>query len=254
MARIEEVPEFLRSEIGHYTGMEKVEQSDILLPRLGLCQALSPQKRKSNSAYIESLQEGQLFNTVTQEIYGEELDIIPLFFFKNRIKFFPLDEGGGIDCQSKNAIDGGRINRLCSACQYSVWGNGVRDGDGANKPPLCTIYHNFMSFIPADMTPIAISYKASGLKLSKQLLAQQRLARLPMFAKYYHISVVTMKDGDNEWFEKKITPSKFVDKMMFEEMERQFQALKEMDISVDITGESEGDTSFNEGANAGPEM
>src|ERR1035437_4670134 len=105
-----EVPEFLRAELGNQAGMENVEQGDLLLPRLGLCQALSPHKRKSHALYIEGLEEGQLFNTVTKEIYGEELEVIMLFFFKNRIKYFPIDDGGGIDCISPNGIDGGRIS------------------------------------------------------------------------------------------------------------------------------------------------
>lgn len=250
ISKLGEVPEFLRADLGKNTGMEKVEQGDILLPRLSVCQALSPQKRKSHTAYIEGLQEGQLFNTVTQQIYGEEVEVIPLFFFKNRIKFNPMDEGGGIDCQSQNGIDGGRLCHNCAACQFSIWGNGVSpNAPEANDPPKCTMYHNFMSFVPADMTPLAITYKATGLKLSKQLLAQQRLSRLPMYARVYRVVVVVSKSGDNEWYEKKIIPIRYVDKDMYAEMERNFQALKEMEIHVDTTGESE-DTSFSEGFNA----
>jgi hypothetical protein len=256
LGKLGEVPDFLKSDFGKNTGMERVEQSDILLPRLSVCQALSPQKRKSHSAYIEGLQEGQLFNTVTQEIYGEEVEIIPLFFFKNRIKFNPIDEGGGIDCQSQNGIDGGRLCHNCMSCQYQLWGNGASaNSETANDPPKCTMYHNFMSFIPSEMIPVAVTYKATGLKLSKQLLAQQRLSRLPMYARVYAVKVVTMKDGDNEWYEKKIVPLRYVDQEMYKEMERNFQALKDMSIHVDTTGESE-DSSFNEGYNqaSSPEM
>ena len=252
LGKLGDVPDFLKSDFGKNTGMERVEQSDILLPRLSVCQALSPQKRKSHSAYIEGLLEGQLFNTVTQTVYGESIEIIPLFFFKNRIKFNPIDEGGGIDCQSQNGIDGGRLCHNCMSCQFSIWGNGANVNDeGANDPPKCTMYHNFMAFIPSEMVPIAITYKATGLKLSKQLLAQQRLSRLPMYSKIYLVTVVTMKSGDNEWYEKKLVPQRYVNQEMYQEMERNFNALREMNISVDITGESE-DSSFNEGFNVSP--
>ncbi len=249
MKKFEEVPDFLKPDLGKMAGMEKVEQSDILLPRLNVCQALSPQKRKSHSAYIEGLLEGQLFNTVTQEIYGESIEVIPLFFFKNRIKFNPIDMGGGIDCQSANGVDGGRLCHNCMSCQYSVWGNGAPAvSDVANDPPKCTMYHNFMCFIPSEMTPVAVTYKATGLKLSKQLLAVQRLTRLPMYARIYKVAVVTMKDGDNEWYEKKLIPVHYVDQEMYKEMERNFEALKAMNITVDTTGETEDD-SFAEGHN-----
>ncbi len=245
----EEVPDFLRAEIGNQAGMESVDRSDLLLPRLGLCQSLSPQRRKSDPAYIEGLEEGQLFNTVTKEIYGEELEIIALFFFKNRIKYFPIDEGGGIDCVSANGIDGGRISPVgCASCQYSIWGNGLKDDEHGNDAPLCTMYHNFMAWIPEGQTPIAISYKSTGLKISKQILAGIRLTRLPMYAKRYKVTVTEMRDGQNVWFEKKITPLGYVDKESFNEMEKMFQALHEMNFKVDTTGEEVGDASFDPAA------
>lgn len=240
LTQIEEVPEFLRSQLGHSEGMENVDQEDILIPRLGLCQALSPQKRKTHALYIPNLQEGQLFNTVTQEIYGDELDIVLLFFFKNRIKFFGIDEGGGIDCNSPNAIDMGRLSPDgCSVCRFSKFGNGSKEGDAVNDKPECTLYHNLMSFIPQQIAPIAISFKSTGLKVTKQLLANIRLSRLPMYAKKYKVTVVTSRSGENEWFEKKITPLGFVDPDMFKEMERNFHMLRQANVKVDTTGESE---------------
>jgi len=235
-----EVPEWLRSEVGNQKGMEDVDQSDIVLPRLGLCQALSPQKRKSDKAYIENLQEGELFNSVTQEIYGTSLEIIPLFFFKNRIKYFPIEDGGGIECMSANGIDGGSLNPMgCASCRFSAWGNGSTKEEDMSNPPLCTYYHNLMCFTLTDNPmPIAMSYKATGLKLSKQFLANVRLSRLPMYAKKYKISVVTVRDGSNEWFEKKLVPSGFPDESLYRQMEEHFKALREMNIKVDTTGEA----------------
>lgn len=241
----EEVPDFLRAEVGNQAGMEAVDQTDLIMPRLGLCQSLSPQRRKSDPAYIEGLEEGKLFNTVTKEIYGDELEIVLLFFFKNRIKYFPIDEGGGIDCSSQNGLDGGRISpEGCSACRFSIWGNGAKDDEHGNDAPECTLYHNYMAWIPGEGTPIAISYKATGLKGSKQLLASIRLTRLPMYAKRYKVTVVEMRDGSNVWFEKKVTPLGFVEKEAFIEMEKYFNALRATDFKVDTTGE-EGDVTFN---------
>jgi hypothetical protein len=202
---------------------------------------LSPQRRKSDPAYIEGLEEGKLFNTVTKEIYGDTLEVVLLFFFKNRIKFLPIDEGGGIDCISANGVSDGRISPdSCSACKFSAWGNGEKNG---NDAPSCTLYHNYMSFIPVSGTPLVISYKATGLKLSKQLLANIRLVQLPMYAKKYTVIVVEMRDGQNTWFDKKLIPGEFVDPKLFQEMENNFNALHKMSINVDMTGEA-GDTSF----------
>lgn len=251
-SELEELPEFLKTEIGNQAGMENVEQGDLLLPRLGLCQSLSPQRRKNDSLFIPGLEEGQLFNTVTSEIYGTELDINLLFFFKNRIKFFPIKEGGGIDCTSPNGIDGGRISPVgCASCKFSTWGNGAIDDEHGNDPPLCTLYHNYMSFTEKGFapTPLAISYKSTGIKASKQMLAGIRISNMPMFAKSYKVTVVEMRDGDNVWFEKKITPGKFVDQPTYRQMEELFNQLKAINIHIDSRGEAEDDK-FEHGANS----
>ena len=242
LVNITEVPEFLRQQQGNRAGMEDVEQSDSLMPRLGLCQALSPQRRKSDPSYIEGLQEGQFFNTVTQEIYGEELEVIALFFFKNRIKFNPIDEGGGIDCSSPNGINMGRYHPDgCILCEFSRWGNGESStGESANDAPLCTMYHNFLAFSVSDRSPLAVSFKSTGLKVSKQFNATVRMSNLPMYAKRYKISSMIMRSGSNEWFEKRFTPIGFVDAEQFNQMEALFKALRDKDINVDTRGEGTG--------------
>lgn len=239
-----EIPEWLKGEVGQQHGLENVDQSDLLLPRLGLCQALSPQRRKSDSSYIEGLNEGELFNTVTKEIYGEEIEIVALFFFKNRIKFNPIEEGGGIDCISINGVDGGRIcPDGCSACKFSVWGNGETEGDATNDSPLCTVYHNFMAFAMKDNSPVAMSFKSTGLKVSKQFLASVRLTNMPMYARKYKITVKEMSSGQNHWFEKQINFIGFPTAEEYKNFEHQYKQLKAMNVQVDMSGEA-GDTSF----------
>jgi hypothetical protein len=105
------------------------------------------------------------------------------------------------------------------------------------------MYHNFMAWLPEYQTPIAISYKATGLKISKQFLASVRLTRLPMYAKKYKVVVTETRDGSNMWYEKKVIPQGFVDKEVYNEMLNLFESLKQTAFKVDSTGEV--DTSFN---------
>lgn len=243
-----EVPDYLKDQIGKQHGMENVDNTDIVIPRLGLCQALSPQKRKNDTLYIQGLEDGMLFNTVTRRIYGEKLKLIMLFFYKNRIKFNPIDEGGGIDCMSVNGVDGGRIcPDGCAGCKYSRWGNGETDDEHGNDAPLCTLYHNYMCYIPEEHSPIAASFKVTGIKDSKQILAGIRLTRLPMYAKFYEVTVVEKQQGKNLWYEKLITPQGFVPPDLFKEMENNFKALQDAGVRVDTTGEA--DEAFGYGNN-----
>src|SRR5258708_1340743 len=81
---IQDVPAYLQRPASQSAaGFEEVRLADVTLPRLGLCQALTPQRIKGDPKHIRNLEEGQFFNTITQEIYGETVKIVPLLFFKN---------------------------------------------------------------------------------------------------------------------------------------------------------------------------
>ena len=62
-------------------GFEGLEEGDIKIARLGIAQGLS-QVCIDGKAKM-----GELFNTITQEIYGDSVEIIPLFMFKTRAQF-----------------------------------------------------------------------------------------------------------------------------------------------------------------------
>src|SRR4030042_6635029 len=62
-------------------GFEGIEEGDIKIARIGISQGLSQVCIDGNAIM------GQLFNTITQEIYGDSIEIIPLFMFKTRAQF-----------------------------------------------------------------------------------------------------------------------------------------------------------------------
>ena len=77
---IQAVPEFLKT--GTARGNEQVGASDLIIPRIELVQSLSPCRKKTDPAYIEGAEEGDLYNNVTRELYGKEITVIPLYFAK----------------------------------------------------------------------------------------------------------------------------------------------------------------------------
>jgi hypothetical protein len=50
-------------------GKESIESDDMLIPRFQVAQSMTPHTKPQNSAYIEGLTEGMLFNTLTGAIY-----------------------------------------------------------------------------------------------------------------------------------------------------------------------------------------
>lgn len=77
-------------------GNEQVRPEDVAIPRLVLLQSTSPQIKRTEAAYIEGAQEGMYLNTLTQELYGEQVTIINCHFTAHELEWTPRTKGGGL--------------------------------------------------------------------------------------------------------------------------------------------------------------
>jgi hypothetical protein len=63
---------------GEGTGLEGIDASDQIVPRLQIAAGTSKQVIEGSDVYIEGLRQGEVFNTVTGEIYGKEVFVVSL--------------------------------------------------------------------------------------------------------------------------------------------------------------------------------
>jgi hypothetical protein len=79
-------------DVADKTGKEGISKDDLRFPRIAIAQGLSPQMLPGDSQHIEGLTMFQMFNELTQEIYGMgPLRILPLHRQVVRIEFDPED-------------------------------------------------------------------------------------------------------------------------------------------------------------------
>lgn len=156
-------------------GNEGIGREDIVIPRLGLAQLMSPQLIQGKDQFIEGLKFGELFHSLSKKIYGKgPLHFVILRRYDPRfIEFFPIDQGGGIKDMNVPAGD--------PRTQFTT------DGQGRRVKPVATMFYDFMILLlnELDMTSpmenvIALSLKSSGIKAAKHLnfLVQQRGQKL----------------------------------------------------------------------------
>ena len=94
VAKKEEYP--LRKSGEKPAGFEEVDmQQDIILPRLLILQGLSEIVTEGGG------QAGDLANSITKEIYGEDIEFVPLFCFKTKVMF---EVGLGLVMMSRNGL------------------------------------------------------------------------------------------------------------------------------------------------------
>lgn len=93
IAVLDDRPEWLKED--SFRGSEEVTANDIILPRVDVMQALSPQLKKSDPKYIEGAEQGVIFNTVTGELYDTAVNFVPIKFMREFIVWQDRESGGG---------------------------------------------------------------------------------------------------------------------------------------------------------------
>lgn len=229
------LPEHLKGVSGH-DGMEQIRKQDLIIPRLGISQGNNPQMKRSNPLYIEGLKDGQFFNPVLSEIYGEKLQFIALSFSPSRILFEDIDSGGGILCRSFNGINGGSISPTCDACGHSRWG-----ADG--KPPDCTEFMNFPLILIGPTHLVVSSFKSTALKPARTWLTKMEMLVAkwdkPLFSWVSEVELKADKNDAGEFYVPTFTVKRWASAEEFKFASDQYTALKGKSIGKMVVTEEE---------------
>lgn len=194
-------------------GSEDVTQDDITLPRVEVVQALSPQIKRNDPAYLPGAEQGMIFNTVSGELYGNEVVIVPIMFRREFILWQDRDKGGGFggSFPSENEAEIGR-QQMDSPDDYEI-----------------TEHHvNFVYVLRADGTAeeAVLSWAKSKMKCSRRLNALVQMSGTDRFARAYKLTAVETKGKKGEYWTFNITQLGFVAKPLWERAGKLFDAIK----------------------------
>lgn len=164
-----------------HRGADTIGREDLQMPRLSLAQALSPELDSTSPRYIDGLKVGDAFNSLTSEVYGKNpIEVVIVRVEKPRwIQFDEKNRGAILD--------------------FNVPANDPRtmfttDDKGQTVKPVATKFCEYVALILPDKEPIALSFKGSGIKVSKQLNGLIRMAGGPAFALRYILTPGILKD------------------------------------------------------------
>ena len=177
---------------------------EMQIPFIRALQALSPQLNKKKPEYIDGAEQGDLFNTVTGQVWkGEEgVTIIPCYQVTKYLEFTPRDMGGGFRGEisptnpvlqqttrqgSKELLPTG--NELVKSDQHYCL---VLDGEGSFQPAV-------------------IDMKSTQLKVSRRWKTQIAMQKIkhpktgqmitpPLFATEWKITTVEESNDQGAWF------------------------------------------------------
>jgi len=227
-------PDFLKAG---KRGQENVQREDLVVPRLELVQALSPARKKGDPNYIEGAEEGMLYNSVTRELYGDSVKVVPCYFIKEWLIWKDRKKGGGFrGAFGTEALARAEIMNL-------------KDSDGKPENPedyeaLDTAQMFCLLITPAGKTQgIVISMSRSKMKIARNWNSLINLSDDDSFAKAYRVAAIAdkNKNGD-DFFNLKVTPVGYVNEEIYKAGEAFYELLKAGGATADRSGFTEDDS------------
>lgn len=243
-AELEAPPDFIPAD--DRRGLEGITKGDMLIPRLALAQALSPQVTEGDPNRIEGLKAGDLFNSVTGQIYGGREPVFVMVIRKDKpraMQFRPVDEGGGV-IDPDVPLNDPRLK----------WGE-------EGEKPEATLFRDYLALLLPTRELIALSFKASGIKVAKQLNGLIAMRNRPIFSGVYAISTgIELKPKPHQVYKVANAGwSRTLEDLKY--AEQMYEAVKNLDTAetIDRAQDGGGDpTDFDptelERQSAGPEM
>lgn len=147
------------------------DSSEMQIPFVRLLQALSPQLKKKDPAFIEGAASGDIFNNVTGQYWsGEEgIVVVPCYQTTKYLEFTPREQGGGFR---------GEISPLDPRLQNTTRNGGkelLPDGNEVVKSDQ----HFCLIVEPDGMTqPVVIDMKSTQLKVSRRWKTQIAMKKI----------------------------------------------------------------------------
>jgi hypothetical protein len=177
-------------------GMENVDSTDVQIPFLGIVQKDSKQLDKDEPKYIEGAVEGDLFNTVTNELIGDGKEVYVVACCKDRsyVEWIPFKDGGGF-CGTHDPA-----SELVRACVEAAEDKFKPTTDEGHE--LAETFSVYCLLLPSaeatesDM-PIVIAFSSSKIKVYKQqLMTPIRMikGKVPMSAFRWKVTTVDDKN------------------------------------------------------------
>lgn len=180
------------------------DSSEMQIPFVRILQAMSPQLKKREAEYIEGSEQGDMFNTVTNQIWtGEEgLTLVPCFQTTKYLEFTPREQGGGF--RGEINADDPILTRTqrSGAKEILPTGNELVKSD----QHYCLILDNDGGF-----QPVVVDMKSSQLKVSRRWKTQIAMQKVkhprsgqlitpPLFATQWKFTTVEESNDQGSWF------------------------------------------------------
>jgi len=205
---------------GPARGSENAGTDDIIIPRLTLLQALSPQIDDTDAKFIEGAKAGDIINSLTGENYGKEATIIPIYFKKEFVIWKDRKKGGG--------MFGAFSSKQEALAMLPNLEPPMEDYD------ILDTVNQFIFIVNEDgsLTQALLSMSRTKLGVSRKLQSLIRLTGMDSFACKYRLNVVSAVSDSGKYFNFTVTPNGYADEEHFHAAEECYTQITGDQVNV----------------------
>jgi hypothetical protein len=200
-------------EADQHAGQEGMSAQDYQIPRLVILQDLSPQVKKTEAAYIDGAEPGDICDVLTGTLYSgsDGITVVPISYRRTHLEWVPRAKGGGF------AGDHGPDGKILEQCTKDDNGNMVLK-NGNHVKVTCEYYVMLVDEETGEHTAFALSMTGAQIKKARRWNTMMNQLRAPaqgggtfnpaMFFRSYKLTTTPERNDKGSWFGWNITPDK----------------------------------------------
>lgn len=222
---ITKAPAYIKSTA---RGTEKLKAADVTLPFLRLANEKSP-------AVIDGLVKvGQWYNSVTNESFGESVEVIVLCAIVGQMHFGEYGSDEGILCraadgETADAPNGetvkGKPTNKCAECKFSLW---TTDKKGKIVKPECMKQGIFFVTLPGTSAPMILVLQSTNFPAARRLNTILASGGVDAFAHVIGLSYVPVKGPKGTTFKVSVSKIGFVEEEDFKNAEKLYTSTSKL--------------------------
>lgn len=189
------------------TGLENVTARDLLIPRLTILQALSPQTMKTKPEFIDGCEQGDFCDTALGETF-KDLLLLPVWYARIFLEWAPRNKGikGPVH---NHGMDGSILEKTSlDDKKRNVLPNGNIIAETATFYLMNMSAHGRKSFLPMASTQLKHARKWLTAVTSERIVSSRtgQLIQPPLFYRTWRASTILESNAEGSWFGWKFDP------------------------------------------------
>lgn len=246
-----------------------IDQTDLIIPRVKLLQAISPEITESN---LPGAKAGQFWHTVAAEPMGDTLVGVPIVFRKSIVLWAPRNDDRGILARSSDGVhwDKGyadmefEIKPKGAPKAFKIFtGKDVKSSGlaefGSSVPgdpqsaPLASLTYNMMWFFPEFPfhSPAIIINTRSGVKPAKMLISNLEQNPVDHFFRKFLVKAVDMVGAEGPFKGYAYQADGYIDEAMSATTKELYEQFREADWKANEDDDDAADAGGGSSAGVG---